>query len=404
MPVGLDRQSQYHPVFKLAVLMRTKILMLGADDYPGGVAGYVNLLATLCDPKKFEFHATVSHINEPGLAFLHRSITKHLMPNAYTYWSLPLRMAQLRRILKRENITLVHLHTARAGLLGCMATIGLPIAKVYTGHSWRFEQKMKKIERLLFFLYEAFICHSATVVAFLTKRDKDLGISKGLVQRRKAVTIITRIRSEYIDKATTVYPEITRSAYGIQEDAKVIGNVGDLSDRKDPTTFVLAAAKIHAAIPNAYFLWIGDGVLRETVNQLVRDSGLESRFIITGFKPAEQVPAFLKLMDVFLFTSRIEGVPLAVLEAQLCGVLVVSSTYPGVNELIENGYTGYTFRPGHDEEAANMVIRILSDAEQTNNMAAKALTLATANHSDPLRMAHQYEDIYRGAIQTILGS
>ncbi len=384
--------------------MRTKILVLGADDCPGGVTGYVNLLASLCDPREFEFHATVSHIKESDATFLHGSITKHLLLNAYTCWSLPLRLRQLRRILRGERVAVVHLHTARAGLLGCMATIGLPIVKVYTGHGWRFEQKMRKIERLVFFFYEAFICHFATVVTFLTKRDADLGVTKGLVQRQKAVTINTRIHSPDLDKATVAYPGITRSAYGIPEHAKVIGNTGYLSDRKDPITFVLASEKIHAAISNAYFLWVGDGELRETVDELIRESGLESRFIITGFKPAEQVQAFLNLMNVFLFTSKIEGVPLAVLEAQLCGVPVVSSTYPGITELIQNGDTGYTFRPGHYEQAADMVMTMLSDADQANDMADKAFALAVENHSDPLKMAHQYEDVYRHVIQATLGS
>lgn len=92
------------------------------------------------------------------------------------------------------------------------------------------------------------------------------------------------------------------------------------------------------------------------------------------------------------------------LEAQLCGVPVVSSTYPGITELIQNGDTGYTFRPGHYEQAADMVMTMLSDADQANDMADKAFALAVENHSDPLKMAHQYEDVYRHVIQATLGS
>ncbi|HXM80323.1 MAG TPA: glycosyltransferase family 4 protein [Burkholderiales bacterium] len=380
--------------------MRTKILTVGADDSPGGVTSYVNLLASLCDPKKFEFHSTVARINS-NASYLHSSITKHLLPRSYSYCSFPLRIAQLRRILRGERITLLHLHTARAGLLGCIAAAGLPIAKIYTGHSWRFEQKTRWFERFRFFLYEAFICHSATVVTFETNREKNFGIRKRLVQRRKAVVINTRIDSRGTDCKNGGNSEITRSAFHIPANAKVIGNIGYLSERKDPIAFVLAAKRIYAEIPNAHFVWVGDGELRKRIDQLVRESGLDSRFTVTGFRPAEQVRPLLKLMDVLLFTSRMEGVPFTVLEAQLCGLPVVSSAYPGCEEIIRHDETGYTFQLGDDKQAADMVVRMLSDPQRTSQLVAMALRSATENHSDPRRMARQYEDVYLSSVEAL---
>lgn len=382
--------------------MKNKILMLGADDTPGGVAGYINTLAALCDVERFEFHVTVSQINPTGSSYLHTSFVKHLLPKTYTYWSLPIIVLQLRRILRNQKIVLLHMHTARAGLLGCLATTALPIAKVYTGHSWRHEQKVTKIARFFFLICESYICRCATFVTFLTKRDRELGVSGGLVDRQKAIAINTRIfepKDDYVKKFSRL---ITRSAYGIPEQAKVIGNTGYLSDRKDPITFVKAAARIFANIPNAYFLWVGDGELRQEVECLVRELGLASCFTITGFKPAEQVPIFLKLMDVFLFTSIIEGVPLAVLEAQLCCLPVVSSAYPGVEEIVENGVTGLTFTPGDASHAADRVMEMLLHDNLLRKMAGQSFVAAKQNHSDPYKMASQFEEIYLGAIRDII--
>jgi glycosyltransferase involved in cell wall biosynthesis len=334
-------------------------------------------------------------------AFLHEGIIKHFSQNTYSLWSLPLRASQLRRILQKERIGLLHLHTARAGLLGCMAAIGLPIAKVYTGHGWRFEQKNTKLERILFFCFERFICHTATLVTFLTRRDQELGIVNGLVRRQDSFTISTRIHSPRIEECAMAYPEISRATWRIPADAKVIGNVGYLSERKDPITFLLTCKRIYESIPNAYFLWVGDGELRERVLQLARELNVESRVIITGFRPADQVPAFLCLMDVFLFTSRSEGVPLVVIEAQLCRRPVVSSTYPGSAELIQEGITGYTFQPGDHQRAASMVMKMLSDDEKRNSILKKAFALSSANHSGPHYMARQYEEVYRQAIHHV---
>src|SRR5207253_7200369 len=107
----------------------------------------------------------------------------------YSAWTLLFRALQVRKILKTENISVLHLHTARAGLLGCIAGLGLPIKKVYTGHSWCFEQKANVLQRALFYLYERFICYSANTVTFLTARDQMLGLNNGLVSREKGTVV-----------------------------------------------------------------------------------------------------------------------------------------------------------------------------------------------------------------------
>ena len=110
--------------------MKIQVLLIGADDKPGGVTSYVNCLATYCDPRRFEFHSTVSE-RSSAVPSLHSSIKKHLVPGSYSAWTLLFRALQVRKILKTENISVLHLHTARAGLLGwsllqSTADAGLP--------------------------------------------------------------------------------------------------------------------------------------------------------------------------------------------------------------------------------------------------------------------------------------
>jgi glycosyltransferase involved in cell wall biosynthesis len=296
------------------------------------------------------------------------------------------------------------MHTARGGLLGCLATIALPIAKVYTGHSWRFEQKTNRIARFLFRLYEQYICHCSTLVTFLTQRDLHLGLHLRLIKQHKAIAINTRIAEPKEDTLRLYSRIVTRTAYGIPENAQVIGNTGYLSDRKDPYTFVKAAARIAVDIPHAHFLWVGDGEIRPEVERLVRQLGLTRCFTITGFKPAEQIPLFLQLIDVLLFTSRIEGVPFTLLEAQLSGLPVVSSAYPGVQEIVEHGFTGFTFSPGDARQAADRVVDLLSDNTLLTTMAESALASARERHSDAAKMAGQYQQIYFDAIRYALNA
>jgi glycosyltransferase involved in cell wall biosynthesis len=374
--------------------VRTRILIVGADDAPGGVSNYVNVLASTCDPSRFEFHCTVTR---PGAAisrYLHARIETHFLPASYTPITLGKRAMQLRRIIHNNRIRLLHLHTARAGLLGCVAAMGLRIPAVYTGHSWRFEQKETVLSRKIFRLYEKFICRSATAVTFLSQRDESIGLEQQLVCKERSFVIMTRI-PEPDDEISNVPPvTVSKMSLGIPEDSFVIGNTGYLIERKDPLTFVRAAKLVKDAIPNAFFLWVGDGELRSSMESEVRRHGLEPHFLITGFQVPQIVPCFLRLMDLLLFPSRIEGVPLSVIEAQLAGIPVVSAAYVGSEQVVEPGKSGYTFKPGDDVMAARVVIGAWANPDERRAVAAQALRIAKRDRVNPRVMAAEYERVY----------
>jgi len=330
-------------------------------------------------------------------------IIRHIFPVSYSLWSLPLQAYQLRTLLKKMNIDVLHLHTARAGLLGVIAGVGLPICIVYTGHSWRFEQKKTHMQKIIFYLYERYICHRAHIVTFLTERDRNLGIQRGLVTPYKAIVISTRIDTTNLQKIDTMEIALLRQRLGIPKDALVIGNTGYLSMRKDPITFVKAAARIIASVPNAFFLWIGDGELKETITDLANKSGLGGRLIVTGIVPPHQVARILQTMDAFLFTSRIEGVPLSIIEAQAMKLPIVSSAYigSGVEDLIIHGKTGYVFPPGDYEKAAHYVLDIVSNKEKASLMIKQATDHFQEMRSLPEKMARGYEEAYEKALLAI---
>lgn len=381
---------------KIAVLIR------GADNKPGGVSGYVNTILSYSNYDKFEFHMTVSEakVFDDSLSKLHNVVTQHVFPASYSLWSLPFQAYQLRTLLKKMKIDVLHLHTARAGLLGVIAAIGLPICIVYTGHSWRFEQKKTLMQKTYFYLYELYICHRAHIVTFLTERDKNLGMQRGLVSPRKAIVISTRIDTANLQKIDATEIALLRQRLGIPKDALVIGNTGYLSIRKDPITFVKAAARIIASAPNAFFLWIGDGELKEAAMDLANKSGLGGRFIVTGFVPPQKVSHLLQTMDVFLFTSRIEGVPLSIIEAQAMQLPIVSSDYigSGVDDLIVHGKTGLIFPPGDYEKAAHYVLDIVSNKKMASLMTKQATNHYQEKRTFPEKMARDYEEVYEKAL------
>jgi glycosyltransferase involved in cell wall biosynthesis len=110
-----------------------------------------------------------------------------------------------------------------------------------------------------------------------------------------------------------------RRQLGIPADARVVGHVGRLVTQKNHELVL----RIAAALPEAWFLLVGDGELRPQLERRAAELGIADRTVFAGARG--DVAALLKSMDVFLFPSHFEGLGLAVVEAQAAGVPVVTA-------------------------------------------------------------------------------
>jgi len=110
-----------------------------------------------------------------------------------------------------------------------------------------------------------------------------------------------------------------RAELGIPEDAFVIGHVGRFAQQKNHLFLLKIVAEVAKREPKTYLLLIGDGVLRKRLEQEVAQLGLADRAIFAGVR--SDVSRLMRgAMDVFLFPSFYEGLPLVSLEAQAAGL------------------------------------------------------------------------------------
>jgi glycosyltransferase involved in cell wall biosynthesis len=118
-----------------------------------------------------------------------------------------------------------------------------------------------------------------------------------------------------------------RKEFAVSEDAVVVGHVGRFSEQKNHVFLINIFAAICKKTPHAKLLLVGDGQLRENIKKQVHELHLSDKVIFAGVRP--DVPALMKgLMDVFLFPSLHEGLPLVLIEAQAAGLpCVLSDTF-----------------------------------------------------------------------------
>jgi glycosyltransferase involved in cell wall biosynthesis len=115
-----------------------------------------------------------------------------------------------------------------------------------------------------------------------------------------------------------------RRSLGIPQDALVVGHVGRFSTEKNHAFIVEIAIELIRREPRAIFLLVGDGPLRAWIEARVVSCSLRNHFVFTGVR--DDVPTLMKGgMDVFLFPSLREGLPITLLEAQAAGLKCIIS-------------------------------------------------------------------------------
>jgi len=325
-------------------------------------------------------------------------VAVHNLPVDYSLFSFWWSVLSFRKFLRIENFDVIHAHNAKAGFLTVIAARNLPARIVYTGHGFRFDQKKNFLSRFLFFCFEWIIVKSSACVTVLSETEREFGLAKGLLNSQ---SVHVTPMSIDLHRFSDVKPPVglaERARLGIPSDAFVIGMIGRVTFQKDPETFVKAAAILNSRIKNAYFVWVGDGDAREDARRLAKSLGLSDKLVITGQKGSDAIPKLLYAMDVVLFTSRFEGLPIALLEAMAARRFVVAANVGSVGEIIKEGETGWLFRVGDYKKAASIVESIYQNGRELDQIRRNAFDLVSKKYSPEDRMPKQYLSIYENVI------
>ena len=129
-----------------------------------------------------------------------------------------------------------------------------------------------------------------------------------------------------IDTDKYKYDEKTRKEYRKKmnlEDKIVFGNVGRFHFQKNHTFMIKVFNEFQKEKPNSVLLLIGQGEDEEKIKNQIKEYGLEDKIIILGVR--NDVDKLMQCMDVFLFPSLFEGLPLVLVEAQTAKLLIFAS-------------------------------------------------------------------------------
>lgn len=366
-----------------------------ASDVAGGVSQYILSIIRYLDKEEFDIHLAIPGDGPLFDLSADQNIEAHSMPVDYSIWSFLPSVFKLRKFLKKEKFDVIHLHTAKAGFIGSMASVNLSHKIVYTGHCWRFKQKESSLNRLLYYYFDRFICWFADFITVLSDYEYRYGIDKKLIDPKNARVVSMSIDAKRFNDIDIQRRSNKRKEFNIPENAFVVGTVGRIALQKDPETFVKIAAELKSEINNVYFVWVGDGDLKDELLELVEDFGVGDRFIVTGKQDSREIPYLLSVMDVFLFTSRFEGLPISVLEAMAAKRLIVATDVDSIPDVVLSGKTGWTFHPGDYKKAALIIEEIYHHRLKYDHISDAALELIDRRYSPASKMSGEFREIYK---------
>jgi glycosyltransferase involved in cell wall biosynthesis len=268
-------------------------------------------------------------------------------------------IARFVRVLRRSRYDVVHSHVHHFSgvILAASRLAGVPrrVAHIRSTDDGRPTTPLRRAYRVSM---RRLIDATATTV---------IGVSEGAMEaffgprwrrdRRRTVVYNGVEPARFSSPGATV--EVRRE-FGLPAGAPLLLHVGRFDPQKNHAALVALAEALVARRPDAVFILVGDGVLRERIEREVAERGLGPRFRFAGLR--DDVPRLLAAADLLICPSLWEGLPGVVLEAAAAGVPVVASELPGVVEIARRTPGIVTADPARPEAFAAIVDALLAPA------------------------------------------
>ncbi|MBN2295804.1 MAG: glycosyltransferase family 4 protein, partial [Pirellulales bacterium] len=257
----------------------------------------------------------------------------------------------------------VHTHSAKAGILGRAAASALRVPViVHSVHGAPFHPYQSAAARNVFRLCERWAapkCH-----AFISVADAmtDLMVDAGVAPREKFTTIYSGMEVEPLLESHA-YREETRARFGYKPEHIVVGKIARLFNLKGHEYVIETARDVVHREPNVRFLFVGSGILRESLENKIATAGLSEYFHFAGLVPREEIPAMISAMDIVVHTSLREGLARVLPQALIAGKPVISYDVDGAREVVANGETGYLLPPKSIDTLSEAITKLAADTE-----------------------------------------
>lgn len=265
---------------------------------------------------------------------------------------------KIARIAKATGAAIIHCHTAGAHSLAIISRIRRR-AKLVVTRRVDFPLKGGKVSVWKYRKADHLIAISSKIFNVL--------ISSGIHEQNISLAPSGVELSENYDDSTTanLYSELN-----IDKGDKIIGMIAAMVGHKDWYTMLKAFSIVREALPNVWLLALGDGDDMTAIEAFAKKTGVVDGIKFLGFR--EDVGDFFGMFDVYVQSSKMEGLCSTIIEAMHHRLLIAATSAGGIPDLIEDKVTGLLSVPENPQMLAGNILKLLENPNKYRHLGEAA--------------------------------
>lgn len=296
----------------------------------------------------------------------------------------------LTRILRAQQPDIVHTHSGKAGVLGRLAArrAGVPVI-IHTVHGPSFGRFQGAAANFVFRAAERLAARATTHFVTVADAMRDQYLAAGIGRPEQYTRVFSGFPLQpYLASVNNLE---MRKRVGVDAEDFVIGKIARLFDLKGHADLIAIAPALVDECPNIRFLLVGDGPLRDQLEEQVSKLDLDDHFIFAGLVAPHEVPRYVGVMNVLAHLSLREGLPRALPQAMAAGRPVVAYDCDGAREVCLDDETGYLLKPGDREGLKDRLLRLADDPTLCERLGKRGQQLVTESFS----VERMVDDLYK---------
>ena len=276
---------------------------------------------------------------------------------------------QLKKIIDNEKFDIIHCHTPMGSVVTRLAAKearkhGTKV--IYTAHGFHFYKGAPLINWIVFYPIEKWLSRYTDCLITINEEDYNLAKRKFKAKQIELVHGVGVDENKFNFEMSKEEKHELRKSIGLKDDDFVIIYVAELSKRKNQGMLIKAVKElINEGKENIKVLLPGIDSMNGYYQEMSKNLGIENNIKFLGYR--KDIPKLLKISDLYVSTSKQEGLPVNVMEAMVCGLPIVATDCRGNRDLVKEN--GYIITLNKIDELKNKILLIINNyLKRKNNM------------------------------------
>ena len=358
-----------------------KVLFVITQSEIGGAQRFFLELLPRLSKEKYEISVAVGSTAAPSQEFADSLAEQnfkiftlnHLKRDSgFLFWQDWRAVFELRKLIKNIRPDVLFLNSSKAGFIGSLATVfpsklttkNQKLTTIYRIGGWTFNDPWPWWKKRFWIVLEKISAKWKNLIIVNNQHDLEQAKSFKIAPTEKLVLIYNALDPYKIallekeEAKLKIFEKLSKVSGRIFQAKTMVGTIANFYPSKG-LEYLVQAADLLKDRKDLIFLIIGDGLLRASLEQQIKDLGLENKVFLLGH--LENARQYLPAFDIFLLPSVKEGFPWVVLEAMSAKLPMIATKVGAVPEIIEDGKNGLLVSPAQPGQIAEKIKELLAN-------------------------------------------